>query len=280
LICRQLKTSLSVAGAGETNVSASGDFASSTAATHNITITNVYIDGVSFDTDHLIASGASSTYLLYKINALYSSSPAYYLADKIDEIIVTIGLTGTAIVIKNIAVITHSLTMRDLSIPIENWTADARYACVTSSPYYIPYFNNGADTDVTVYQFNNYGVLLDGTGNPIDTGKIQLNGHDRFDEREGPYFNYIHPYECHTHTPADGINVYSFALHPEQHQPSGSANLSRIDNTQLILTFTDPSYQTTFPSLQYFSDAELYVYDFNYNVLRVMSGMAGLAYSN
>jgi len=283
LVCRQLKTSTSDAAAGELNVVNSGDYVSSAGAGHNITITNVYTDGLTVAAGPVIKGGTSDSYLLYKQSALYSSSPTYYLADKIDSIIITIGITTVGVinyvVIKNVAVVQHTLTLRDLSIPIENLT-DARYACVTTSPYYIPYFDTGIDTDVTVYQFNNYGVLLDGTGNPVATGLIQLNGHDRFDTREGAYFNYIQPYEAHTHTPADGINVYSFALHPEQHQPSGSANLSRIDNTQLILTYADPTYVSTYPSLHFFYDADLYVYDFNYNVLRVMSGMAGLAYSN
>jgi hypothetical protein len=95
--------------------------------------------------------------------------------------------------------------------------------------------------DPCVNQCNNFGVLLDGTGNPVSAALLQLNGHDRFDRREGSYFNYVQPWQHHTNTPADGINVYSFALHPEQHQPSGSANLSRIDNTQLNLWFADPT---------------------------------------
>merc|ERR1719238_1727136 len=72
---------------------------------------------------------------------------------------------------------------------------------------------------VSVKQPNNYGLRLDGKGNPIHSANIQLNGHDRFSMQEGSYFNYYQTKNHHTHTPADGINVYSFALFPEKHQP-------------------------------------------------------------
>ena len=109
--------------------------------------------------------------------------------------------------------------------------------------------------------------------NPVVTAKIQLNGHDRFTEREGKYFNLVQPYQHHTNIPAVGINVYSFALKPEEHQPSGTCNFSRIDNATLILTLSN---NTVGSSLS----AQVRVYAVNYNVLRIMSGMGGLAYSN
>jgi len=136
--------------------------------------------------------------------------------------------------------------------------------------------------DVCVNIFSNYGVLIDGTGNPVQYGIIQLNGLDRFDRREGNYFNYVQTYQHHTNTPKDGINVYSFALIPEQHQPSGSANLSRIDRTQLNIWFWDPTYVDGLPKLNFiFNTLNLmFIYAHSYNVLRIMSGMGGLAYSS
>ena len=109
--------------------------------------------------------------------------------------------------------------------------------------------------------------------NPVVTAKIQLNGHDRFSEREGKYFNLVQPYQHHTNVPAVGINVYSSALKPEDHQPSGSCNFSRIDNATLLLTLTNNTVSST-------NTAKVRVYAVNYNVLRIMSGMGGLAYSN
>ena len=109
--------------------------------------------------------------------------------------------------------------------------------------------------------------------NPVVTALLQLNGHDRFQVRSGDYFNLVQPYQHHTNVPAVGINVYSFALQPEQHQPSGTCNLSRIDNTTLLLTVSNNAVGTL-------TSSTVYVYATNYNVLRVMSGMGGLAYSN
>lgn len=109
--------------------------------------------------------------------------------------------------------------------------------------------------------------------NPVVTAKVQLNGHDRFSEREGKYFNLVQPYQHHTNVPAVGINVYSFALKPEEHQPSGSCNFSRIDNAVLQLTLSNNTVGTNL-------SAQVRVYAVNYNVLRIMSGMGGLAYSN
>ena len=109
--------------------------------------------------------------------------------------------------------------------------------------------------------------------NPVVTALLQLNGHDRFQVRSGDYFNLVQPYQHHTNVPAVGVNVYSFALQPEQHQPSGTCNLSRIDNTTLLLTISNNAVGTL-------TSSTVYVYATNYNVLRVMSGMGGLAYSN
>ena len=139
--------------------------------------------------------------------------------------------------------------------------------------------NDGAATnDIVVYQYDNYGLQLDRSENPVQTGLLQLNGHDRFDQRDGDYFNYVQPYQCFSNTPADGVNVYSFALTPEEHQPSGTCNFSRIDNATLALTLGRAGESSTsFKNVYLNTDSDLNIYAFNYNVLRVMSGMAGLA---
>jgi hypothetical protein len=109
--------------------------------------------------------------------------------------------------------------------------------------------------------------------NPVVTAKLQLNGQDRFSEREGSYFDVVQPFQHHTRAPDTGINVYSFALRPEEHQPSGSCNFSRIDNAVLQLVLSSATVSGT-------ATAKVRVYALSYNVLRVMSGMAGVAYSN
>jgi hypothetical protein len=103
--------------------------------------------------------------------------------------------------------------------------------------------------------------------------KIVLNGTDRFTARNLKYFTRNQIWDCHTGFGAtgvpDAIAVYSFALRPEEHQPSGTCNFSRIDTAQLVFGNTSG---VTFNSLD--------IYAVNYNVLRIMSGMGGLAYSN
>ena len=116
--------------------------------------------------------------------------------------------------------------------------------------------------------------LLDVSGdiivdNPVTLARIQLNGNDRFSERPGNYFSVIQPYQHHENTPGlynMGINVYSFALKPEEHQPSGTLNMSRIDSAHLQVASS--------------VNGMISVFAVNYNVLRILSGMGGLAYSN
>jgi hypothetical protein len=100
--------------------------------------------------------------------------------------------------------------------------------------------------------------------------KLQLNGHDRFSERDASYFRLVQPYQHHTRVPSKFIYLYSFAINPESHQPSGTCNFSRLDN--VTLTLTDLKNKS--------ADGELLVYAVSNNILRIMSGMGGLAYSN
>jgi hypothetical protein len=109
--------------------------------------------------------------------------------------------------------------------------------------------------------------------NPVVTAKLQLNGQDRFSEREGSYFDVVQPFQHHTRHPDTGINLYSFALRPEEHQPSGTCNFSRIDNASLQLVLSAAAIGDALT-------AKVRIYATNYNVLRIMSGMGGLAYSN
>jgi hypothetical protein len=123
----------------------------------------------------------------------------------------------------------------------------------------------------------NYKSTHTTPSNPIKSAKLILNGNDRFYERPGRYFNLVQPFQHHENIPTNaGINVYSFALKPEEHQPSGTLNMSRIDTAILSLSFEDANTVTTYKP----SESVLYVYAVNYNVLRILSGMGGLAYSN
>jgi hypothetical protein len=106
---------------------------------------------------------------------------------------------------------------------------------------------------------------------------IQFNGQDRMDRRYGDYFNKVQPYQHHTGAmPGVGVYMYSFAVKPEEHQPSGSCNFSRIDTATIVMAL-DGSQTINQDQDRTF---DVRVYAVNYNILRIMSGMGGLAYSN
>ena len=105
---------------------------------------------------------------------------------------------------------------------------------------------------------------------PLNQFKVILNGQDRFKEQYGNYFNQVQPFYHHTGTPYPGIYVYSFALQPEEHQPTGTCNFSRIDNAQVSVAMKGANNQATLQKL----------FAVNYNILRIQSGMGGLAFSN
>ena len=133
----------------------------------------------------------------------------------------------------------------------------------------------------------------------VNRARLQINGQDRFDERYGDYFWKVQPFQHHTGgafgptrraqvlgtnitlAPINPINVYSFAIQPEEHQPSGTCNFSRIDSATLVYDSIRPASGAddgSYPSKRY--PYSFRVYAVNYNIFRIMSGMGGLAYSN
>ena len=159
------------------------------------------------------------------------------------------------------------------SVPYTSGPLDPNFAYSQSPP---PANHNSGSTlsDAGTFVLTETSLDMHCWGqNPVITAKLQLNGQDRFSEREGSYFSWVQPFQAHTRTPDEGINVYSFALRPEEHQPSGTCNFSRIDNSTLQLVLSNATVEGT-------KTAKVRVYAINYNVLRIMSGMGGLAYSN
>jgi hypothetical protein len=155
-----------------------------------------------------------------------------------------------------------------------SWSEDGCSAPALNVPFPVSDIGDSSVSDAGAFVLAETALNMHCWGqNPVVTAKLQLNGQDRFSEREGTYFDLVQPYQHHTRNPDTGINVYSFALRPEEHQPSGTCNFSRIDNAtlQLVLSTNAIGGDET---------AKVRVYATNYNVLRVMSGMGGLAYSN
>jgi hypothetical protein len=132
---------------------------------------------------------------------------------------------------------------------------------------------------------------------------LQINGQDRLDRRPGTYYNKVQPYQHHSGSFSvvrggfsdyekqrqPGAYMYSFALRPEEHQPSGTCNFSRIDTATIVMSVNgqwwDPHADEEEEDILDITIGEddawnVRVYAVNYNILRIMSGMAGLAYSN
>jgi hypothetical protein len=166
--------------------------------------------------------------------------------------------------VDNIVITGSLLSVEDISTPVATLLANSGITRTTVGA-------GAATGDVIVRDWANYGTSLDRTNNPINKVLLQLNGHDRFSQRDGNYFNYVQAWQHHSNCPSDGVNMYSFALHPEEHQPSGTCNMSRIDNATLNLELKAGTPV---------DDTKLSVYALGYNVFRVLAGMGGLAYSN
>jgi len=164
-------------------------------------------------------------------------------------------------------------------------------------------FNHPVKELVWVVQPSNYtDCRLAGAGtrlrpftynrNAVYEQWLQINGQDRLDKRYGDYFHKVQPYQHHTGAGGDvgytdyriqyGIYSYSFALRPEEHQPSGTCNFSRIDTATLVINMAGAEPDGTAVVVSPDSDQtwDVRVYAVNYNILRIMSGMGGLAYSN
>jgi hypothetical protein len=250
-----------------------------------------YVPGAGVDINKLPLEyaeelAAGNTFLFRRNVLTNPDRPEYNLGDYVTRFNIVIfytevdsqtGLGEDGTLTYQLRPVDHDITVRDVSVPVADWV-DNRFTTEAGNGL-------GSPMDIWACLQTVSGLLINNQYNPVVEAVIQLNGQDRFQPREGAYFNLIQTYNYHTSTPANGVNVFSFALHPEQHQPSGTANLSRIDNTVLSMglyreiPYADPS-RTPPPLSIVGNTSQAFIYCTNYNVLRIMSGMGGLAYSN
>lgn len=158
------------------------------------------------------------------------------------------------------------LTETDISIPIEFYD-DTRIK----------------SDDVYVNQFSNYGIYITGRGNPIESTKFITDEEDRFRRRNYIFYNYLQPEIHHSNTPKDGINCYSFAVFPEQHQPSGTFNMSRVLNNIIQMWFTNPIIidENKYCGIDsIINEDRIHIYAKSYNIFRVENGLTAIAYMN
>jgi len=147
------------------------------------------------------------------------------------------------------------------------------------------------DCMTTVNDWFNYSPLSTFLGesgnnsiNMLQQALLQLDGYDRFEVRDAGYFRLVQPYQYHTNVPTDTfIYCYSFAIRPEELQPSGSLNASRIDsmNLQIALRPDPPSTLTDQSDPRYVpirGNAHIRIYTTNHNILRIVNGFGGLLF--
>ncbi|AZL89403.1 capsid protein [Megavirus baoshan] len=142
-----------------------------------------------------------------------------------------------------------------------------------------PNFYRENPTGTNKCQWNNYGIGIDKSISPIDMAYILINGYNITNNNgDMKFFNYMHPYWYFNHSPPDGLNVYSFSIKPTIHQPSATINLSRIDKFSILMEFIKKFINIINDEYQITKGAYMGAYTMNYNILRIMNGMAGLAF--
>lgn len=133
---------------------------------------------------------------------------------------------------------------------------------------YVPKSNYEVNA-VTGNQLFKYDITSDASLDVFDNAKLLLNGNDRFSERPPGYFRMVQPYQHNTRCPSKKVYVYSFALNPEDIQPSGTCNFSRVDTAQLALKMNSA-----------IELGRVKVFALSYNILKVQSGLSGLQFAN
>ncbi len=131
-------------------------------------------------------------------------------------------------------------------------------------------------------QWTNYSIDLTGIGNPCKKSQLFINGTKLLNKQTFDFFNYLNPYYNHTRIPADGVNSYSFALMPEENQPSGSCNLSRISLTQLLIDINSKMMFEIDNNNKNTEEPEITivkVFSISQNILRILGGMGSLAFT-
>lgn len=173
-------------------------------------------------------------------------------------------VTDSMPTLDNVIILGELLTLKEMSSTIEDLFGHF------SAQYRTTVGMGSAAYDVIARMPDNYAQTMDGKGNTMSKAKMVLNGQDRTELLGSVFFDTIFPMQHHTRVPeSDGINIYSFALNPEEIQPSGTLNMSRIDNAMLAIETAVSDDQTS-----------MELAAINYNVLRIMSGMGGMAFSS
>jgi len=122
-----------------------------------------------------------------------------------------------------------------------------------------------------LYEFFDFSNGEEKPGDTIESALIRFEGQERFKRREAFVFRVVQPYQYHTRVPRNFIYLYSFSLRPEDHQPTGTCNFSRLDSATLDIILNECVIQ---------KDTQCNIYATNYNILKIEAGIAGIVYAD
>lgn len=232
-------------------------------------------DGLDSTGENIVVS---STFKIGDIPAKLSggNSTISTLADKVTAYLLFYNTSGSIkgeATLDNVFLIDNDITYEDMTVTVSELNTDTDTTTAQAAFFDLHKFN--------VIDYFNYGNFVNGSDNPVVSSQLKLNGYNRFSKRKGSYFNYVQPFQHFKNSPSDGINIYNFAINPDDHQPSGACNFTRIENIILDITIgkndTDDS-GTYFTN--YFKSGNLKVYSNNYNILVISQGIGNLAYKS
>lgn len=196
------------------------------------------------------------------------------LASKVDGIILFAqninGVITAKATIDNVVLTRNEITFADMSTTNTEFKEDSN-----TTTEQLNFLNIHTLSIIDIF---NYGNYINRTDNPIINSSFQISGKNRFQERDGYFYNYIQSYYYLKNSPPDGVNFYTFALHPMEQQPSGTLNLGYVNSKDLILqlgqnnNINDTYFNTLFKS------GQIRVLALCYNVLKIYRGVASLAY--
>lgn len=166
----------------------------------------------------------------------------------------------------NIVLSGNTITFEDMSTTIDVFKADA-LSTINQNSFMDIHTNN-------IIDIFNYGNFINRSDNPIVSSSFQLNGKNRFQERDSFFYNYIQPYYYFKNSPPDGINIYTFSLQPEEIQPTGTINLGNVNSKDLLLLLG--KYNNTYNN--YTINGNIRIFALGYNNLKIYRGVSGLSY--
>lgn len=177
---------------------------------------------------------------------------------------------------ENVVILENNLNDRDISLLLSELKAslDGTSQIQMNQANFLDIFK------INIIDRFNTGNFINRKDNPIVSSRLQLNGKDRVQERDGNFFNYLNPYYYFTNTPADGINVYTFSMAPSELQPSGTINFTNINTKELVIKIgTNNNFDQLFFN-DFFTGGQVKIYTVNYATLKVSPSrdLVGLVY--